>query len=61
MNNQKSEKPKAKKCQKHIININQIMKLLSEDIENNLTLERIKSINKTINLSSKLIMKYYTS
>ena len=59
MKQPKSEKQNCKKCQKQINNITKITQLISEDMENNLSLERIKSINKTIDLSTRLIMKYY--
>lgn len=60
MSKHNNEKKNYKECKMHINNITKITQLISEDEENNMAVEKIKSINQTIDLTTRLIINHYS-
>jgi len=45
----------------HLRNINYIRQIISEDEQNNFNLKKIKSFNKTAEISIELILKHFNN
>jgi len=57
----KKRKEEAVTACEHLSNINYIRQIISEDDQNNFSSKRIKSFNKTAEISIELIIKHFNN